>query len=107
MSSATKDKDSEFDFTPYDCNSAGWDGYLEEKLSYLAGVVEDRGFSLADCLLGVDEGAAGAGAPALPAGAAAQAKAIAARRKRLKVLYQKSTNTLLILRSKPTCTTTI
>ena len=89
MSSATKDKDSDFDFTPYDCNSAGWDGYLEEKMSYFAGVVDDRGSSLADCLLGIDEGGPNAGAPPLPAGAAAQAKAIAARRKRLKVLYQK------------------
>ena len=51
---------------------------------------DDRGFTLADCLLRMDEGATDAagnplpGAPALPGGAAALAKAMAALRARKK-----------------------
>ena len=69
MSSATKDKDEDFDYPQYDCNAAGYDNYYEAKLAYYAGVVDDRGNSLADHLLGLDEGGAAAGAMPMPAGA--------------------------------------
>ena len=46
--------------------------------------MDDRGWSLADCLNDVDEG--GGGGPPLPGGAAA-AKAAAARRRRQKESY--------------------
>ena len=89
MSSATKDKDEDYDYPPYDCNAAGYDAYYEAKMAYLAGVVDDRGNSLADHLLGIDEGGAAAGAMAMPVGAAAAAKAVALRLKRRKTLFQK------------------
>jgi len=58
-------------------------------MAYLAGVVDDRGNSLADHILDVDEGGAAAGAMPMPVGAAAAAKANALRLKRRKTLFQK------------------
>ena len=49
------------------------------------GTVTNAGWSLADCVMQTDEGSAGG--PAMPAGAAALAKAQAARRKRFKESY--------------------
>ena len=53
-----------------------WDDFEERILSVAAGKTDDRGWSLADTLNGVDEG--GAGGPPVPGGAAGT-KAAAAR----------------------------
>ena len=61
-----------------------WDDFEQRLLDVAAGKVDDRGWSLADCLNCVDEG--GAAGPALPVGAGA-AKAATALRRRQKESY--------------------
>ena len=59
--------DTHCEFTPYDCIPGdGWDAFDQALLIHCTGEVDDRGWSLADHLLGQDEGSAGG--PALPAG---------------------------------------
>ena len=73
------------DFEPYDCTPGDAFDAFEERLFNNCTATDDRGFSLADHLLGIDEG--GPAGPAMPAGAAANAKAVAARRKRQRSSY--------------------
>ena len=61
-----------------------WDDFEERILGVASGKTDDRGWSIADTLNGVDEGSAGG--PAMPGGAVG-AKAQAARRRRLKDAY--------------------
>ena len=62
-----------------------WEEFEEHLLDIAAGKSDDRGWSLADCLNGDDEG--GANGPALPNTPVQLQKADAARRKRLKESY--------------------
>ena len=62
-----------------------YDKFEERLLNSAAGQSDDRGWSLADHMMGIDEG--GPAGPAMPAGAAANAKAVAARRKRQRSSY--------------------
>ena len=72
------------DFEPYDCTPGDAFDAFEERLFNNLTSSDDRGFSLADHVLGLDEG--GPAGPAMPGGAMA-AKALAARRKRQKQSY--------------------
>ena len=72
------------DFEPYDCTPGdAFDAYEERLFNNLTST-DDRGYSLADHVLGIDEG--GPAGPAMPGGAAGP-KAIAARRKRQRSSY--------------------
>ena len=88
MSSARKDNSDDLEFDAYDCTSAGWDQFYENASCHLVGQCDDSGSSLYDRLLDIDEGGAAAGAPALPAGAIAQSKALARKTKRSKMLFK-------------------
>ena len=78
------------EFTPYDCTPGdAWEEFDQNLLNHCSGEVDDRGWSLADYLMGQDEGSPGG--PALPAGGGAGAtqriKAQQAQRKRAKSAY--------------------
>ena len=76
------------DFEPYDCTPGeAWDSFDERFMNWAAGIVDDRGSSVADYILDIDEGGAGVGALAMPQGAADARKAIAARQRRNKKAY--------------------
>ena len=78
--------DVKYDTTPHDGTPGPpWDDFEERILGVAAGRTDERGWSLADCANQTDEG--GVGGPAIPVGGAANAKALTARRKRLKELY--------------------
>ena len=66
-----------------------WDDFEERIKGVLSGYSDERGWSLADCVMQTDEGSAGG--PAMPGiapgAAAANAKALAAQRKRFKESY--------------------
>ena len=67
--------------TPHDGTPGKpWEDFVDRLLNVASGKTDDRGYSLADCLTGIDEG--GAAGPALPGGQGA-AKAATARRQRL------------------------
>ena len=52
------------DFEPYDCTPGeAWESFDERFMNWAAGIVDDRGSSVADYILDIDEGGAGAGAP--------------------------------------------
>ena len=55
------------DFEPYDCTPGDAFDAFEERLFNNCTATDDRGFSLADHLLGIDEG--GPAGPAMPAAA--------------------------------------
>ena len=79
-----------FDFSPYDCTPGdGWETFDQQLQDFCSGEVDDRGWSLADHFLGVDEG--GPAGPAFPPNNAGNAverrKALAAQRKRQKESY--------------------
>ena len=77
--------DVKYDFTPYDCTPGKpWDDF-DARLMNAASRADDRGWSFADHLNGVDEG--GPLGPALPAAPAQLQKAQAALRKRAKESY--------------------
>ena len=60
--------DVKYDFAPYDCTpGAAWEVFEADLLRH-ATKTDDRGWSLADHLLGTDEG--GPAGPALPGGVA-------------------------------------
>ena len=59
-----------------------WEDFEQRLLDIATGKSDDRGWSLADCLNGDDEG--GAAGPAIAGPAAQQLKATQARRKRLR-----------------------
>ena len=71
-----------YDCQPHD-GTAGqpWDDFEERLLDVASGRSDKRGWSLADCLMGIDEGGAGAGAPAIPGGAAGNAAQTSFRRR--------------------------
>ena len=78
--------DVKYDTTPHDGTPGPpTDDFEERILGVAAGRTDERGWSLADCANQTDEG--GVGGPAIPVGGAANAKALTARRKRLKELY--------------------
>ena len=78
--------DVKYDTTPHDGTPGPpWDDFEERILGVAAGRTDERGWSLADCANQTDEG--GVGGPPVPVGGAANAKALTARRKRLKELY--------------------
>ena len=59
-----------YDFTPHDGRSGdSWEEFNDRLMNYAAGEVDDRGWPLADCFLGADEG--GATGPAMPGAGAA------------------------------------
>ena len=79
-----------YEFTPYDCiPGPGWEKFDSDLLIHCTGEVDKRGWSVADHLLGTDEG--GATGPALPTTAAANAgerrAALAAQRTRAKQAF--------------------
>ena len=65
------DKEIKYDFEPYDGTPGVRFEKFEEDLFNHCASTDDRGYSLADYLSGVDEGGAGPNAPALPNNAAA------------------------------------
>ena len=78
------------EYTPYDCTpGTAYDKRQEDLLNVAAGNTDDRGWSLADHLLGTDEGGPNLGAALMPpaAQAADLRKAQGARRKRMKDSY--------------------
>ena len=51
--------DGFYNFEPYDCTPGEkWEGFLERLMNYSADQVDDRGFSLEDHILDMDEGGA-------------------------------------------------
>ena len=85
MSSGSSQVDVKYDFTPHDGTPGKpFDQFEKRLVNFAASVTDDRGFSLADHLLGTDEG--GPLNPAMPVGAGA-AKAATARRSRQKKSY--------------------
>ena len=50
------------------CGTPGkkWEDYDKRLKDYASGKTDDRGYSLADMFMGLDEGGAAAGAPAMP-----------------------------------------
>ena len=77
-------------FTPYDCTPGDdWEKFDSDLLIYCTGELDKRGWSVADHLLGIDEG--GPSGPALPANNAARAverrQALAAQRTRAKTAF--------------------
>ena len=77
--------DVKYDFTPYDCTPGDpWDVFSADLLRH-GTKTDDRGYSLADHLLGTDEG--GPLGPAPPVAPAAANKAAIALRKRAKESY--------------------
>ena len=77
--------DIKYKFQPHDGTPGlAYDDFEKRLINCAAGETDDRGYSLADTFLLVDEGSAGG--PALPGGAAG-AKAASARRRRLKDSY--------------------
>ena len=77
--------DVKYDFTPYDCTPGEpWELFSADLLRN-ATKTDDRGWSLADHLLGVDEG--GPARPAAPIAPAAANKAAIALRRRAKESY--------------------
>ena len=84
--------DVKYDITPFDGTPGETYEFFEERLLNAAAKSDDRGWSLADHMLGSDEG--GPSGPALPAGAAA-AKAVQAHRKRAKESYALLTKHIL------------
>ena len=82
--------EQKYEFTPYDCVPGdGWEKFDSDLLNHCTGEVDKRGWSVADHLLGADEG--GATGPALPSTAPANAverrAALAAQRIRAKQAY--------------------
>ena len=79
--------DVKYDFAPHDGTPGKpFDDFEDRLMNFAAGEVDDRGWSLADHLMTLDEG--GALGPAMPAaGTADGRKAIQARRKRIKEAY--------------------
>ena len=79
--------DVKYDFTPYDCTPGeAYERYEQDLLNAGALRADDRGWTLAECILGIDEG--GAAGPPLPAGGGAgAASAGRLRQKRLKESY--------------------
>ena len=78
-------KQEDPEYTPYDCTpGTAYDKFQEDLLNVAAGKTDDRGWSLADHLLGTDEGGPNVGATPMPpaAQAADLRKAQGARRKR-------------------------
>ena len=80
-----KSRDVSYLFDPWDGTPGEKYDKFEENLLNASSKTDDRGWSLADHMLGTDEG--GAAGTALPAGAADRTKAVAARRKRQKESY--------------------
>ena len=82
-------REPRYDFEPYDGTPGeAWEFFDERLQNHLAGETDDRGWSLADYLLGVDEG--GAAGPTFPqghAGAIERRKGLQARRRREKDTY--------------------
>ena len=62
MASST---DIKYDFEPYDCTPGDAFDAFEERYLNNATATDDRGYSLADHVLGIDEGGPGVGAPAM------------------------------------------
>ena len=78
--------DIKYDFLPFDGTPGQpYDDFEERLLNSAAGRVDERGWSLADPLSGIDEGSAGG--PVIAGSAAEQRKAQAALRKRSKESY--------------------
>ena len=78
--------DVKYDFTPHDGTPGkSFEDFEDRLLNYLSREVDDRGWSLADHLLEIDEG--GANGPANPNAGADLQKAIKAMRKRTKSSY--------------------
>ena len=73
--------DIKYKFQPHDGTPGlAYDDFEKRLINCAAGETDDRGYSLADTFLLVDEGSAGG--PALPGGAAAGPKQHQARRRR-------------------------
>ena len=80
----SKEAEVKYDFEPWDGTPGdSYDKYEKRLLNY-GSKTDDRGWSLSDHLMGVDEG--GPAGPAIPGGAAG-VRAAAARRKRQKESY--------------------
>ena len=81
----TASRNNYHDFEPYDCTPGeAWEAFDERFVNFAASIVDDRGFSVADYILDIDEGGGGAGALAPPAQPAEFRKAQVARQKRNK-----------------------
>ena len=75
-----------FDFEAYDGTPGEqWEQFDERVMNYGTSQTDDRGWSLADCFQGVDEG--GPLGPGMPVAPAELRKANAARQKRLRMSY--------------------
>ena len=75
-------------FEPYDCTPGEkWEAFLERLMNYCTNQVDDRGFSIADHILDIDEGGAAPGAFPMPPQPAELRKATFARNKRIKRAY--------------------
>ena len=81
-------KEDYYDFEPYDCTPGDkWELFKDRFMNYASEQVDDRGWSIADHILDIDEGGGAAGAPPMPAAPAELRKANAARLKRGKRSY--------------------